>query len=431
MESDEVIKSSVEDLVPIPSESEGIPDNTCDVPFCDNSPYLDVSKDQFKDFFDSNDDSTLIDDDYFSIDSIDYVEASPPDFELVSLEEVKDNILRAKLLNIHLLIDKIESLNDNPTPDRVLKAFASLAMSLVIIRAFIRGNLKRAMIIAFISAKLKRVIIRAFIRGDSRGGREVLPGGLKGWGTHVSSWELWREKEEGGFDNNGCIFNGMWARIVGSSNFLHLNNIIPNSSFRFQAGCDTHIRFWKDTWVGDSPFYIRFNRLYRSKREKDCLIIDRIGHGQRRWNWSRHNLGAQNSIDLLDMLFEITYAEISEVEYTCIGWLGIDETFFVKDARCIIDSKILPSLAPSTVWDKNIPRKVNIFIWRLSLDRLPHKLNLSSRGIDIQTISCPSCNDNMESSNHIFFECNIAKFIWMLVRKWCDIFFPPFTSYEH
>ncbi|GKD15812.1 hypothetical protein Tco_1204970, partial [Tanacetum coccineum] len=34
-ESEEVIKSSVEDLVPIPSESEGIFDNTSDVPSCD------------------------------------------------------------------------------------------------------------------------------------------------------------------------------------------------------------------------------------------------------------------------------------------------------------------------------------------------------------------------------------------------------------
>ncbi|GJZ35366.1 hypothetical protein Tco_0581183, partial [Tanacetum coccineum] len=64
-ESDEVIKSSVENLVPIPSESEGIPDNMCDVPFCDNSPPLDILKDQFEDFFDSNDDSTSIDDDSF------------------------------------------------------------------------------------------------------------------------------------------------------------------------------------------------------------------------------------------------------------------------------------------------------------------------------------------------------------------------------
>ncbi|GJX23889.1 hypothetical protein Tco_0228334 [Tanacetum coccineum] len=134
MKSDEVIKSSVENLVQIPSESEGIPDNMCDVPFHDNSPPLDNSKDQFEDFSDSNDDSTSIDDDSFSIDDIEYIEASPPDFKLVSLEVVeivisevggidtdilqtiKDNILREKLLNVNLLIAKIKALKDNPTP---------------------------------------------------------------------------------------------------------------------------------------------------------------------------------------------------------------------------------------------------------------------------------------------------------------------------
>ncbi|GKG06377.1 hypothetical protein Tco_0326463 [Tanacetum coccineum] len=37
MESDEVIKSSVEELVLIPSESEGIPDSECDVPEYDET----------------------------------------------------------------------------------------------------------------------------------------------------------------------------------------------------------------------------------------------------------------------------------------------------------------------------------------------------------------------------------------------------------
>nr|GEW27436.1 hypothetical protein [Tanacetum cinerariifolium] len=52
-ESDEFIKSGVENLIPIPRESEGIPEHMCDVPSHDNSPPLDVSKDQFEDFFDS------------------------------------------------------------------------------------------------------------------------------------------------------------------------------------------------------------------------------------------------------------------------------------------------------------------------------------------------------------------------------------------
>ncbi|GJX77146.1 retrotransposon ORF1 [Tanacetum coccineum] len=77
------------------------------------------------DFSDSNNDSTSTDDDSFSIYNIDYVEASPPHSELVSLEEVKDfhpedgelddDVLREKLSKINLLIAKIEALKDNPT----------------------------------------------------------------------------------------------------------------------------------------------------------------------------------------------------------------------------------------------------------------------------------------------------------------------------
>nr|GEW40232.1 hypothetical protein [Tanacetum cinerariifolium] len=150
-ESDEFIKSSVENLVPIPSESKGNPDNMCDVPFHDNSPPLDISKDQFEDFSDSNDESTSIDDDSFSIDNIEYVEASPPDPELVSSEvteivipevggidddillTIKDDILCEKLLNVNLLIANIEALKDNPTPssDFMIKSSSTSLNSLL------------------------------------------------------------------------------------------------------------------------------------------------------------------------------------------------------------------------------------------------------------------------------------------------------------
>nr|GEU72048.1 pre-mRNA splicing Prp18-interacting factor [Tanacetum cinerariifolium] len=89
-ESDEVIKSSVKDLVPIPN---------------------DIS---------SSDDDSLYNE------NIEYVEASPHDSEVVSLEvaeivipedeEIKDDNLHKKLLNVRILIANIEALKDNPTP---------------------------------------------------------------------------------------------------------------------------------------------------------------------------------------------------------------------------------------------------------------------------------------------------------------------------
>ncbi|GJX71302.1 hypothetical protein Tco_0308473 [Tanacetum coccineum] len=67
-ESHEVIKSSVEDLVLIPSESEDTSDNNskCDLPFCDDSFPLDVLGGNYVTFsnlfFDANDDFTSSDD---------------------------------------------------------------------------------------------------------------------------------------------------------------------------------------------------------------------------------------------------------------------------------------------------------------------------------------------------------------------------------
>nr|GFA80972.1 hypothetical protein [Tanacetum cinerariifolium] len=134
IESDEFIKSGVENLIPILSESEGIPEHVCDVPSHDNSLPLDVLKDQIEDFSESKEEFSSIDDDSFSIDDINYVEASPLDSELVSSEvmeivipeegRIDDDILltikhadlHEKLLNVNLLISKIKALNANPTP---------------------------------------------------------------------------------------------------------------------------------------------------------------------------------------------------------------------------------------------------------------------------------------------------------------------------
>nr|GFD21072.1 hypothetical protein [Tanacetum cinerariifolium] len=71
--SDEFIKSGVENLILIPSESEGIPEHVCDVPSIDNSPSLDISKDTFEDLSESNEEFSSTDDDSFSLDNIDYV----------------------------------------------------------------------------------------------------------------------------------------------------------------------------------------------------------------------------------------------------------------------------------------------------------------------------------------------------------------------
>nr|GFC47781.1 hypothetical protein [Tanacetum cinerariifolium] len=111
-ESDEVIKSSVEDLVPIPSEFECIPDTMCDVHLNNNHTPLEA-KDHVEIVINSNDDISSSDDDSLHEENIEYVEASPHNFKLVSseaaeivileVEEIEDDNLREKLLNGELM----------------------------------------------------------------------------------------------------------------------------------------------------------------------------------------------------------------------------------------------------------------------------------------------------------------------------------------
>ncbi|GJZ37608.1 hypothetical protein Tco_0583799 [Tanacetum coccineum] len=157
-ESDEVIKSSVENLVPIPKEFEGISDDSCDMPICDigrinveselleslinrdtsivYSSKIDPILEEFagelahiapippgivEADFDPNDDTSSDDDDfedieYVSLEEVNDVNQEEKEFDLDDILQIQDVILREKLLNVSRLISNIESLKDNPIP---------------------------------------------------------------------------------------------------------------------------------------------------------------------------------------------------------------------------------------------------------------------------------------------------------------------------
>ncbi|GKE54139.1 hypothetical protein Tco_1489295 [Tanacetum coccineum] len=132
----ETKKTSVENLVPIPSEFKGISEDICDVPSCDYfdaecgfinslhsrdiliaSPKIDFLLEEFVgelDFIDLI--LPGIDEDDFDEDDFDEDDCDEDDFDEEEGEndndilQIEDEILREKLLNVNLLVDKIEAL---------------------------------------------------------------------------------------------------------------------------------------------------------------------------------------------------------------------------------------------------------------------------------------------------------------------------------
>ncbi|GKA87357.1 hypothetical protein Tco_0809121 [Tanacetum coccineum] len=102
-ESDKLIKSSVENLVPIPSESEDFSDieSECDVPVCDNSTTF------FNPLFDADNDFSSSDDESFSD------------------EEVLKEIYSNSLFDEEIISDKVHaSIISSPKIDSLLEQFS-------------------------------------------------------------------------------------------------------------------------------------------------------------------------------------------------------------------------------------------------------------------------------------------------------------------
>nr|GEW15976.1 RNA-directed DNA polymerase, eukaryota [Tanacetum cinerariifolium] len=104
--------------------------------------------------------------------------------------------------------------------------------------------------------------------------------------------------------------------------------------------------------------------------------------------------------------------------------------FSVASVRKIIDDHLLPEVSSKFSWRKMVPIKVNILAWKVKLDVLPTRFNLSKKGMDINSILCPICENHAESSSHLFFARSRARDIFRNIASWWDIKSPHVFSFE-
>jgi hypothetical protein len=83
--------------------------------------------------------------------------------------------------------------------------------------------------------------------------------------------------------------------------------------------------------------------------------------------------------------------------------------------RSVVDDYTLDVDTYDTKWNRCIPIKVNVFLWRLML-------------INVGSVLCPICQDDVERVNHFFFSCDMAKDLWALMARWWNMDIPGFDN---
>ncbi|GKC65626.1 RNA-directed DNA polymerase, eukaryota, partial [Tanacetum coccineum] len=103
--------------------------------------------------------------------------------------------------------------------------------------------------------------------------------------------------------------------------------------------------------------------------------------------------------------------------------------FSVASIRRKIDDVRLSNVGLKTRWVKSVPIKVNVLSWKVMVEALPTRLNMSRRGISIPSIMCPVCDEEVESVNHLFFRCKVCYQIGRKVLKWWNMSDQEVNSY--
>nr|GEV94969.1 hypothetical protein [Tanacetum cinerariifolium] len=206
-----------------------------------------------------------------------------------------------------------------------------------------------------------------------------------------------------------------WGIIVSSINRLKDKGVDLLSLCTRKLGNGVSISFWEDTWIWTSPFRSQFPRIYMLDTNKSCCIANRASLTSADW-FSRilrrtPRVGAELS------QFEALTALIGSVHLidSCDSWQwrpNYTVGYTVASARALIDESILETDHVATRWNRNIPIKVNIFLWRLNLNKLPTRVNLERKGFVIGSSLCPLCHLDVKTANHLFFNCELARDLW-------------------
>ncbi|GKB59883.1 RNA-directed DNA polymerase, eukaryota, reverse transcriptase zinc-binding domain protein [Tanacetum coccineum] len=193
-------------------------------------------------------------------------------------------------------------------------------------------------------------------------------------------------------------------------------------------GADTY--FWEDLWHGDMVLKQRYPRLYALEVKKTVDVASKLSQENLTWSFRRAPRSGVEQDQLTDLT---TYVKGVVLGVTPDRWywtLDGSGEFSVASARKVIDDNRFSEVSNQTRWIKAVPIKVNIHVWKVRMDCLPTRLNISRRGIDIPSILCPVCGSVTESSSHLFFDCLVAKDNFRKICRWWEVDFMEVHTFD-
>ncbi|KAJ0523908.1 putative reverse transcriptase zinc-binding domain-containing protein [Helianthus annuus] len=150
-----------------------------------------------------------------------------------------------------------------------------------------------------------------------------------------------------------------------------------------------------------------------------CSVSDRlrIFNGGLRFvpDWKKGISTVKEISEMQDVLFLLRDASISDCKDTWFWGEEAKGTYSVALMKSMIREEEEVRRDFCMRWESWIPIKVNIFVWRTEMDRIPTRMALSRRRLNVGDSSCTLCGIGDEDVMHLFTGCVFSFGVWSIV----------------
>nr|GEW05140.1 RNA-directed DNA polymerase, eukaryota [Tanacetum cinerariifolium]GEW05149.1 RNA-directed DNA polymerase, eukaryota [Tanacetum cinerariifolium] len=221
-----------------------------------------------------------------------------------------------------------------------------------------------------------------------------------------------------------------WLDIIQDFQQLKSKGMNLFSFFKKRIGNGEKSSFWEEVSKGGDTLKSMFPRFYALELSKNISVANKLAQVDMVGSFRRPPRGGvelQQYTCFRSILEDVILLNSQDRwlwSLTCSGG------FSVASVRRFIDDYMLPDVSFKTKWLKVVPIKINIHAWKVKLDGLPTRFNLSRRGIDINSINCTCCAIAVESTSRLFFTCFMVRELHRKIAIWWDIKLIEVDSFE-
>ena len=215
--------------------------------------------------------------------------------------------------------------------------------------------------------------------------------------------------------------------IVSTHLSSKLAPILGPKFFKWMLRSGTTILFWEDWWISDVPLCQKFPDVYNLFLCTHVTVSEFLPRWKRHvidyihsWPEHLHTSVQISHNNMVSLLKDISLTEGKER----LIWMLSNGTFTSKAGSVELfkmNAQITSNHSVwNLIWSIKSPPKIQSFLWRLNWGILPTRSFLNSR-LKLIADGCEWCKSCPESTSHLFWDCEPAKWTWDFIGRWWSL----------